>query len=112
MTLPVLDENDLKCFKEHGFLIKRGLLSSKQVENLTESVTNALNWPETPGKWMMYGNTCPDGDSESSPCTLFPFSCRYFEKSSTDGKRILNRLENFVENDKSASHPYWTSSSH
>ena len=80
MAFQVLDENDLKCFKEHGYLIKRGLLSSKQVENITESVTNALNWPETPGKWMMYGDTYPDGDSESSPCTLFPFPAGILRK--------------------------------
>lgn len=63
-------------FKENGFIIIRAedIFKPEELYSLKSWTKEVSEWPETPGKWMMY-----------------------FEKSFKDGSRILQRSEKFLE---------------
>jgi hypothetical protein len=64
----------LKDWHRKGFLVVRGVYDAGQMKKITRWVSDIQNWPETPGRHMMY-----------------------FENSlSEPGKRVLNRVENFI----------------
>lgn len=69
-----LTQQQLDAFKEDGFIIvKAGTIFNKEeIENFKQWSKDVEEWEETPGKWM-----------------------KYYETSSVDGSRILQRVENF-----------------
>jgi len=69
----VLSEQQVAQFHRDGFLVVRGMYSADEVEEISQWTDEVANYPEVPGKYMMY-----------------------FEKSQVDGERILCRIENFV----------------
>ena len=74
MTGELLTPAQFETFRSNGSLVVRGMYSAEEMARIRDWANEAQEWPETPGKYMMY-----------------------FEQSSTDrGARILNRLENFV----------------
>ncbi|MCB9644692.1 MAG: phytanoyl-CoA dioxygenase family protein [Myxococcales bacterium] len=68
----VLSEEQRKSWKENGYLHLKGFFSPTQREDLFAWVADLEGRPETPGKWM-----------------------KYFE-SSPQGERLLCRVENFL----------------
>jgi len=60
-------------FHRDGFLVVRGMYSAAEVADISRWTDEVANYPEVPGKYMMY-----------------------FEKSRKDESRILCRIENFV----------------
>ena len=69
-----LTDQQVADFGRHGFLVVRGMFDADEMSRITEWTDELQAWPETPGKHMMY-----------------------FEESMTEkGRRVLNRLENFV----------------
>jgi hypothetical protein len=69
----ILSEEQVEQFRRDGFLLVRGMYSPDEVADISRWTDDVANYPEVPGKYMMY-----------------------FEKSQTDGSRILCRIENFV----------------
>jgi hypothetical protein len=69
----ILSEEQVEQFRRDGFLLVRGMYSPEEVADISRWTDDVANYPEVPGKYMMY-----------------------FEKSQTDGSRILCRIENFV----------------
>jgi len=69
----VLSEQQVQQFHRDGFLVVRGMYSADEVAEISQWTDEVANYPEVPGKYMMY-----------------------FEKSQVDGERILCRIENFV----------------
>jgi len=69
----ILSEDQVEQFRRDGFLLVRGMYSPDEVADISRWTDDVANYPEVPGKYMMY-----------------------FEKSQTDGSRILCRIENFV----------------
>jgi len=67
---PLTDEQ-VQQFREQGYLVVPGLFTPEEMVPITEWVNEVENWPETPGKWMMY-----------------------FEE--TENARLLNRIENVL----------------
>lgn len=66
-----LDEQQIQEFKSTGFLVVRGLYDSEEMKEMTAWTDEVTNYPEVPGKYMMY-----------------------FEESKLEpGKRILSRME-------------------
>jgi ectoine hydroxylase-related dioxygenase (phytanoyl-CoA dioxygenase family) len=63
-------------FQRDGLLIIRAkdVWSDEELQAILKSTREVCEWPETPGKWM-----------------------KYFETSTKDGSRILNRVENFLD---------------
>ncbi|MDP6390771.1 MAG: phytanoyl-CoA dioxygenase family protein [Alphaproteobacteria bacterium] len=73
MIVNVLSADQVADFKRDGFLVARGMFSVEEMKDISAWTEEVENWPETPGRHMMY-----------------------FEQSlKGDGARILNRLENF-----------------
>jgi ectoine hydroxylase-related dioxygenase (phytanoyl-CoA dioxygenase family) len=70
---PVLSQKQVERFHRDGYLVVRGLYSGDEIRQVSEWTDEVANFPEEPGKTMMY-----------------------FETSSRDGARILCRVENFV----------------
>jgi ectoine hydroxylase-related dioxygenase (phytanoyl-CoA dioxygenase family) len=70
---PVLRQEQVERFHRDGYLVVRGLYSGAEIRQVSEWTDEVANFPEVPGKTMMY-----------------------FETSSRDGARILCRVENFV----------------
>jgi ectoine hydroxylase-related dioxygenase (phytanoyl-CoA dioxygenase family) len=68
-----LSEQQIKAFRETGYFVVRKLFSAGEMDAMAAWADELQNWPEVPGKHMMY-----------------------FEKSAKDHGRILNRLENFL----------------
>ncbi|HSR63661.1 MAG TPA: phytanoyl-CoA dioxygenase family protein [Gammaproteobacteria bacterium] len=67
----MLTEQQITDFNRDGFLIVRGLFSGKELDEITSWTNEVAEYPEVPGKYMMY-----------------------FEQSRLEpGKRILNRME-------------------
>tara|TARA_B100000676_G_scaffold5582_1_gene5139 strand:- start:1387 stop:2151 length:765 start_codon:yes stop_codon:yes gene_type:complete len=73
MTTTLLTSSQLAEFKRDGFLVVRELFDVAEMKNIATWTDEVEDWPETPGRHMMYFETSL--------------------KSGTD--RILNRLENF-----------------
>ena len=69
----ILSDEQVAQFERDGFLVVRGMYSPKEVADISEWTDAVANYPEVPGKYMMY-----------------------FEKSQVDDSRILCRIENFV----------------
>ena len=69
----ILNDEQVAQFRNDGFLVVRGMYSAAEVEDIRSWTDEVANYPEVPGKYMMY-----------------------FEKSQADGARILCRIENFV----------------
>ena len=69
----ILNDEQVAQFRNDGFLVVRGMYSAAEVEDIRSWTNEVANYPEVPGKYMMY-----------------------FEKSQADGARILCRIENFV----------------
>jgi ectoine hydroxylase-related dioxygenase (phytanoyl-CoA dioxygenase family) len=69
----VLSEVKIKQFYRDGFLVVREMYSPQETRSISEWTEEVANYPEEPGKTMMY-----------------------FEESQDDGSRILCRIENFV----------------
>jgi len=67
-------EEQLASWERDGFLIVRHeqIFTPEQVDDLVKWTGEIEQWPETPGKWMMY-----------------------FSKSLRDESRLLHRIENF-----------------
>jgi len=63
----------IDAFYRDGYLVFPSLYSAEEMGEIAAWVDEVGNWPETPGKHMMY-----------------------FEKSLKNGARVLNRLENFA----------------
>lgn len=70
---PILTAAQVAQFQRDGFLVVRGMYSADEVAEISAWTDAVANYPEVPGKYMMY-----------------------FEKSRSDGSRILCRIENFV----------------
>ena len=69
----MLTEQQLKDFDENGYLLIKGLYSSDEMREITDWTEEVTNYPEVPGKYMMY-----------------------FEQSKLkNSRRILCRLEDF-----------------
>ncbi|MGK2926056.1 MAG: phytanoyl-CoA dioxygenase family protein [Lysobacterales bacterium] len=73
----ILTDEQVAQFKRDGFLVVRGMYSADEVAEIGAWTDEVANYPEVPGKYMMY-----------------------FEKSRSDGSRILCRIENFVPHHK------------
>jgi ectoine hydroxylase-related dioxygenase (phytanoyl-CoA dioxygenase family) len=69
----ILSDEQVAQFERDGFLVVRGMYSPEEVADISEWTNAVANYPEVPGKYMMY-----------------------FEKSQVDDSRILCRIENFV----------------
>lgn len=69
----ILNDEQVAQFRNDGFLVVRGMYSAAEVADIINWTDEVANYPEVPGKYMMY-----------------------FEKSQADGARILCRIENFV----------------
>ncbi len=69
----ILNDEQVAQFRNDGFLVVRGMYSAAEVADISNWTDEVANYPEVPGKYMMY-----------------------FEKSQADGARILCRIENFV----------------
>jgi len=69
----ILNDEQVAQFRNDGFLLVRGMYSAAEVADISNWTDEVANYPEVPGKYMMY-----------------------FEKSQADGARILCRIENFV----------------
>ena len=69
----ILSDEQVAQFERDGFLVVRGMYSPEEVADISEWTDAVANYPEVPGKYMMY-----------------------FEKSRVDDSRILCRIENFV----------------
>lgn len=68
-----LTDQQISEFKRDGFIVVRGMFDAEEMKDLARWTDEVENYPETPGKFMMY-----------------------FEKSLKNGEdRLLNRLENF-----------------
>jgi ectoine hydroxylase-related dioxygenase (phytanoyl-CoA dioxygenase family) len=72
-TARILTDGQVAQFKRDGFLVVRGMYSADEVAEISAWTEEVANYPEVPGKYMMY-----------------------FERSRSDGSRILCRIENFV----------------
>ncbi len=68
-----LSAEQVTAFRELGYIVVRQLFSPAEMADMEAWTDDLQAWPETPGKHMMY-----------------------FETSSHDQKRILNRMENFA----------------
>jgi 2-aminoethylphosphonate dioxygenase len=69
----MLTKEQLSDFERDGYLVVKGLYNEDEMRDITAWTEEVTNYPEVPGKYMMY-----------------------FEKSSLDAKqRILSRLEDF-----------------
>ena len=69
----IFSEDELEKFRQDGFIVVRNLLDMGEMRDLIGWTGEMENYPEEPGKYMMY-----------------------FEKSLTKmGERILSRIENF-----------------
>lgn len=78
----MLTEQQVSDFKRDGFLLIRGLYKADEMQDISRWTEEATNYPEVPGKYMMY-----------------------FEQSKLhDGKRILCRLEDFEPYHEGFSH--------
>ncbi len=60
-------------FRENGFVVFNGLLKD-EIEEITRWIDELTNFPEVPGKYMFY-----------------------YEKLNNSEKKVLQRIENFVE---------------
>lgn len=69
----VLNAQQVEQFHREGYLLVRGMYSAEEMVQIQAWTDEVANYPEEPGKTMMY-----------------------FESSQTDGSRILSRIENFV----------------
>jgi ectoine hydroxylase-related dioxygenase (phytanoyl-CoA dioxygenase family) len=69
----MLTDEQIEQFHRDGFLVVRGMYSPDEVADIGAWTDEVANYPEVPGKYMMY-----------------------FEKSKVDESRILCRIENFV----------------
>ncbi len=72
MTKPSLSPEQLKFWKESGFILLKAHYNTARKAELHRWVEELESWPEAPGKWM-----------------------KYFEKGSL-GQRLLCRVENFI----------------
>lgn len=69
----MLSKQQLEVFERDGFVLVRGLFNAEELKQITEWTEEVANYPEVPGKYMMY-----------------------FEKSQLqNGDRILCRMEDF-----------------
>ncbi|NKB37585.1 MAG: phytanoyl-CoA dioxygenase family protein [Gammaproteobacteria bacterium] len=69
----MLSDKQLKDFERDGFLVVKALYDKNEMEDVLAWTEEVTNFPEVPGKYMMY-----------------------FEKSSLDeNQRILSRMEDF-----------------
>lgn len=76
MRITKLSDEQVACWHRDGYLVIRSAdaFAPEVVSQLVRWTTEVQEYPETPGKWMMY-----------------------FDKSVVDSSRILNRLENFFD---------------
>ena len=72
-TQRILSEAQIAQFTRDGFLVVRGMYAPDEVAEISAWTDEVAHYPEVAGKYMMY-----------------------FEKSRSDGSRILCRIENFV----------------
>ncbi|PZF77328.1 phytanoyl-CoA dioxygenase family protein [Aestuariivirga litoralis] len=66
-----LSPQDIAQFRATGYLVIRSLFAGRQLADLIRWTDDVEGWPETPGKAM-----------------------KYFERSRSDGARLLQRIEN------------------
>ena len=69
----VLSTEQIAQFQRDGYLVVRGMYSPEEISEISTWTDEVANFPEEPGKTMMY-----------------------FESSRETGSRILCRIENFV----------------
>lgn len=69
----IMTDEQIAQFQRDGFLVVRGMYSADEVAEISTWTEEVAAYPEVPGTYMMY-----------------------FEKSRSDGSRILCRIENFV----------------
>ncbi|MCP3917707.1 MAG: phytanoyl-CoA dioxygenase family protein [bacterium] len=69
---PAVTAADIAGFERDGFVVARGLFSSEEMRDIQAWTDEVHAWAEEPGVYMMY-----------------------FEET-LDGRRVLNRLEDFV----------------
>ncbi len=50
----MLTEQQIKNFKRDGFILIKGLYNVDEIKNITSWTEEVSNYPETPGKYMMY----------------------------------------------------------
>lgn len=73
-TLQILSPEQVDRFHRDGYLVVPGFYDAHEAQAIQEWTTEIGNYPETPGKWMMY-----------------------FEKSQHNAQdRLLSRVENFI----------------
>lgn len=69
---PILTDAEVAAFERDGFVVKRALFDPREMAAMARWAEDVASEPETLGRqWM------------------------YFEQSLNDGRRILNRIENF-----------------
>jgi hypothetical protein len=73
VELEVFTPEQIERFRQDGFLVVREMYSPEEVREISDWTDEVANYPEVPGKYMMY-----------------------FEKNQKDGSRIICRIENFV----------------
>lgn len=76
-TTPLLSREEIEQYKRDGVLVVRAervFSDAGRLEEFLKWCKEVCNWPEVKGKWM-----------------------QYFEKSLIDGRRMLNRVEKFLD---------------
>lgn len=74
MTTRILNDQQILEFSQRGVVVVPGFFNQSEMQSIIGWVNEVQSWPESPGKHMMY-----------------------FEQSSSEpGRRLLNRLENFI----------------
>jgi 2-aminoethylphosphonate dioxygenase len=68
-----LDQDEIRFFHDNGYVVVRKLFGPGEVAEMIKCTNEVERWPEIAGRHMLY-----------------------FEESSIDGERILNRAENIV----------------
>ena len=68
--MSMITDKHKKEFEQSGFTVIRSLFDATEIQQITEWTNEVTNYPETPGKYMMY-----------------------FENSQIDNSRILCRME-------------------
>jgi ectoine hydroxylase-related dioxygenase (phytanoyl-CoA dioxygenase family) len=74
-----INKDHIKKYKKDGYIICRNLFDKKTIQKIINSINEIENYKDTKGKWMKY----------------YDFSLR------NKKKKILNRIENFYDYNKS-----------
>ncbi|HEX2237203.1 MAG TPA: phytanoyl-CoA dioxygenase family protein [Gammaproteobacteria bacterium] len=72
----MITDQDVQTFRDHGFIVKRSLLTAEEVRQIAAWTDEIAHWPEIPGKYMMYFETSlvqPDERLLSRIENFFPY---------------------------------------